>query len=248
MKTSKPVTKRKKQVRSAASALRFNPLSVIITDVVAARDRLPTDPRLRLGWAVDLAGNVGVLPKDEVDKRKLIAEIYAFIGAAGLTVPVGYIVPYSVHGLLLNLWRKMIQAAVDREPVEIVPTRNIASHKMNPSWRPPQIGVFLIWSPRQNRFTEEIRFPGDYETAAAQALGKLLLDFGHLVKECPAPKLRGKPGELCETWFVASRPNKLYCSSACQSRATTARSRPATTKSNGKLKRAKKTGTKQMKK
>ncbi len=224
MKTKKPVT------RQSAPELQD------------AYSRVPADPRRRLEWVVDLVGNVGRMPKDEDDSRKQRAEMYSFLAAAGLA-PIepsegplwgdrvdailnprpenlGYVRRF--HNATLKTWQQMIQCALNREPVSVVRGGS---------------DTVLIWSPTGKRFVEETRYLQEYQVAAARALGKLLVDYGHLVKECPAPKLRGQPGETCETWFVASRPNKLYCSSACQSRATTAGYRAGKRKSKGKKKR-----------
>lgn len=62
---------------------------------------------------------------------------------------------------------------------------------------------------------------------ATHVLAHLLGLYGHLVKECPAPLARGARDERCGRWFVAARPNQVYCSARCQSRATTRASRSA---------------------
>lgn len=62
---------------------------------------------------------------------------------------------------------------------------------------------------------------------ATHVLGHLLGIYGHLVKECPAPRPRGAAGERCGRWFVARRPNQMYCCARCQSRATTRAARQA---------------------
>ena len=43
-------------------------------------------------------------------------------------------------------------------------------------------------------------------------------DLRDRVKKCPALKSRSK--ELCGTWFMASRPDQVYCSARCLSRMT----------------------------
>ncbi len=62
-------------------------------------------------------------------------------------------------------------------------------------------------------------------TRATHVLAHLLGIYGHLVKECPAPALRRAPDERCGRWFLARRPNQVYCGARCQSRATTRASR-----------------------
>jgi len=51
------------------------------------------------------------------------------------------------------------------------------------------------------------------------------------VKECPAPLARGAKDERCGRWFLAGRPNQIYCSPRCQSRATTRAARETQAKS-----------------
>lgn len=63
---------------------------------------------------------------------------------------------------------------------------------------------------------------------AARALDRLILQYGHFVKACPAPELRTTTGATCGRWFVASRPSQDYCSPRCQSRATTRAARKGT--------------------
>lgn len=60
---------------------------------------------------------------------------------------------------------------------------------------------------------------------ATHVLAHLLGIYGHLVKECPAPRPRGAKDERCGRWFLARRPNQVYCTTRCQSRATTRASR-----------------------
>lgn len=209
-----------------------------IPELQNAYSRFQGDPRRRLEWVVNLVGNEGRIPKEEDKSRTLLAEMYSFVAAAGLvgtgplwtaridaifsTRPETREPVRRFHNRILKAWQNMIQCALNREAVFVV--RDHAS-------------VVLTWSLTRSRFIEETWFFEEYPVSAARALGKLLVDYGHLVKECPAPKLRGKPGELCETWFVASRPNKLYCSSACQSRATTSRERVGSVKPKRKKKR-----------
>jgi len=142
--------------------------------------------------------------------------MYAFVGYAGL-VPAGGNLPgpplkgYPLEKAQQNIlreWQRMIQAAFNRDRICL-----------------GTVERSLIWFAPQNRFLEATTPPKYYEELAAQALANLLLKHGQLIKQCPAPRMRGKLGEKCENVFVASRPNKLYCSTACQSRTTTAQSR-----------------------
>lgn len=67
--------------------------------------------------------------------------------------------------------------------------------------------------------------PSVWAQLARRALGRAIEEAGHLLKECPAPLPRGQAGEICEKWFVATRPNQDYCSPECKRRATMRASR-----------------------
>ncbi len=60
---------------------------------------------------------------------------------------------------------------------------------------------------------------------ATHVLAHLLGMYGHLLKQCPAPLARGARDDRCGRWFLARRPNQVYCGARCQSRATTRASR-----------------------
>jgi len=68
--------------------------------------------------------------------------------------------------------------------------------------------------------------------------GELIRDiqeYGHLIKQCPAPAVRAAKGETCGKWFLAKRPNQDYCSATCVSRKTTRENPPS--KKNKRMKR-----------
>jgi len=216
-----------------AMALKGKSIRVIAPDpdLIKTYRSFPTDPRGKLALVLKMIYDQPTKPDGTPrpptaqEKHDLATNMYAFVASCGFA-PIGGPVTLTLTGKIdrdasgnpINLrtrinneilrhWDNMIQHVLSREPVEIVPDR---------------ISTVLAWSEHTNRFAEQTWFPQDYHTAAARAFAKLLVDYGHLIKECPAPKLRGHIGQKCETVFVASRPNKLYCSSACQSRATTA--------------------------
>ena len=230
MKSLKPVTRLVKRGPI--------PVGSISPDFIAAYNRLPSDSKLRLAWVVNLTENVGKIPKEPQERRRITSEIYALVGYAGL-VPAGGNVPgpsiesrspESAAQNILRSWQDMIQAALRRDPIRLV-TRQGSLVRFVTADRS------LIWFEPQNRYLEATMPLEYYEELAAQALANLLLKHGHLIKGCPAPRLRGKPGERCENVFVASRPNKLYCSSACQSRATTAEKRKRDEKAPKRMKK-----------
>jgi len=85
-----------------------------------------------------------------------------------------------------------------------------------------KIEATLWWDVKAGRFWAwEVDEHADWKLLATRALGLLIAEYGHLLKECPSPPKRGKAGEICGTWFVARRVNQEYCSAVCQSRAST---------------------------
>lgn len=89
--------------------------------------------------------------------------------------------------------------------------------------KPPLI---LSWNSQTGRYTELARLADP--DACERTLWILLREYGHLVKDCPAPAVRAKAGETCGVRFVAKRPNQDYCSATCQSRASTRAARAGT--------------------
>lgn len=73
-------------------------------------------------------------------------------------------------------------------------------------------------------------------------LSILLFERQHLVKACPAPALRDTRGESCGQWFLARRPNQVYCSRRCQTRESTRAFRQARAKKRQSIPRASKGG------
>ncbi len=73
-------------------------------------------------------------------------------------------------------------------------------------------------------------------------LSILLFERRDLVKACPAPAPRGARGESCGQWFLARRPNQVYCSRRCQTRASTRTFRQAGARRRQSIPRASKGG------
>ena len=196
---------------------------IITPAFIAAYNSLPREGPRRLEWAAKLVDDdLTRLPKMPGEERqKIVSQIYALIASLG-RAPAGgsegtglYVRtqpekrwPESV----LKLWDRMIRSALTREPKPTL----FLSQKAGFTWWPPK-----------SRFIEWVEQDGyNYlEDSAALAMRDLLIRHGHLLKQCPAPALRGKKGEKCETLFVASRPNKSYCSAQCQTRSTTTAAR-----------------------
>ncbi len=79
---------------------------------------------------------------------------------------------------------------------------------------------YLSWNEQAGRYVYgEVYSKRTWKEAVRFALWRQLVEYGHLVKECRAPRRRGKPGEVCGLLFVAKRPNQDFCSSTCRGRA-----------------------------
>jgi hypothetical protein len=197
------------------------PCPLIIESVVAEREveseiakcelifGAPLPRRKRLEWAIHLAEQSPktITPGDWENFRH---EISAFCQEAGPTwAPrVGETVALpsedearSIHKAL----GEMIANAVQRKPTSLGMYAR---------------GDDLFWNEWQGRFSLGSSGEG-WHRQAMNTLAHLLVEFGHLVRECPALKPRGEEGETCGTWFVANRPRQTFCSPRCQSRATT---------------------------
>lgn len=187
----------------------------------ATLDRVGWTPKERLAWAVRTvqAPRRALTPGDRDNLRRDLgvfasggpkgggAEWSAEEGIAG--PPEG-----EVRSILEDLAR-ILQAAVKHEPVTVA--RRVAELSVfwdpgfqeGPYRRPPG---FVLWDQDEDH---------DWGISARCVLSRLLVEHGHLLKECSAPELRGGPEEKCGTWFVANRPRQAYCSSRCQTRAAT---------------------------
>ncbi len=81
--------------------------------------------------------------------------------------------------------------------------------------------VIAEWDETIGCYTQTEHLNRGWRELTKLAIGRLIMECGHLLKECPAPAPRGLLGEMCNVWFVARRPNQIYCSPACQSRTNT---------------------------
>lgn len=117
---------------------------------------------------------------------------------------------------ILHTLRALIEKAMGRQRI---PLGRVTQSLL---WNPGTAQTparYVLW--RDGKETE-----GHLESAVVGALYRLILDYGHLIKKCPAPALRAKEGELCGKWFLAERPNQQYCSTRCLSRRTTRENPP----------------------
>jgi hypothetical protein len=175
----------------------------------AILNRVGWEPRERLAWAVRRVQQESRREMSPGEREDLRAEVAVFSsgvkggGASWTRGELNRPAAEEINGILVQLGR-ILQAAVNRERVTVA--RGV--RELSLTWGPR--GRFLLWDDGDDR---------DWNLRARQVLARLLVDSGHLLKECRAPAWRGKPGETCETWFVANRPKQDYCSATCQRRA-----------------------------
>jgi hypothetical protein len=181
--------------------------------------RIGKTPRARLAWAVNLVHRdlKSLTPGDYENLRlELAAFLYRPIPDRyfrHLKAHLGELpsrplepVPWPEVPDILHRIREVIECVVRREPFSALENAGT---------------LRLIWNQHERRWFHVFITQDSLADQAADTLWPLIVAWGHLVRTCPAPKKRGKPGEACGAWFVAKRPNQLFCTSMCQSRAST---------------------------
>ena len=154
--------------------------------------RVGTTPERKLAWAVGFAQSTPFLWTDG-DVANLTEEVrYAF--------DLDPFEPDPDKGRLYRL-HAMTERAVRRA---------VAHEGFAPD-------AHVSWDDSQRRFLLVARDFGNFSHRVDAALCSWILAAGHLVRSCAAPALRSK--ELCDRWFVQTRPQQAYCSATCQSRA-----------------------------
>jgi hypothetical protein len=180
----------------------------------AILDRVGWSPLDRLRWAVRSVERGHRLTAGEQEDLRAELAVFAGLGpvGGGAEWEDGQIrKPQAdeVQPILSEIGR-LLQAAVNRERVLVA--RRVAD-------------LSLTWDARAGRFMEwDDDEDDDWSLRARRVLARLLREYGHLLKECPAPAPKEHDG-TCETWFVATRPRQGFCSPRCQSRAATRRFR-----------------------
>src|SRR6266851_2270381 len=185
--------------------------------ITEIEDRVGATPQRRLQWALDFAKRdlnsltVGdwanlrrevvafdgwVIPHDQVKSKRVLKQLRDDTRRVP-TWPPGQ-VPLPTEEEV-----RQIQEAL-RIVVETLLRDGEASIGINASF-------VILRDPRGQRvyFSRVPRAP----SWGGLTLANLLGAFAHLVRECR--------DETCRAWFVASRANKWYCRTRCQSRATT---------------------------
>jgi hypothetical protein len=124
--------------------------------------------------------------------------------------------------VILFLLGDAIKAAATRQRIDFGPVQS-----------EPQ----LIWDETSRSF-REYETVTDWKSRAVQALKRLLVQCGHLIKACEAKKPRSE--ELCGNWFLATRRGQRYCGPACASRESTRQVRSSVATKPTKKRKAKK--------
>ena len=179
--------------------------------------RIGKTKRDRLAWLISLAQNSFSLnrEKEKVLKvmmpgawadRKVELAFFASLTTDGLSVEDGKIdmTEDQVKAILLRV-NEMMKAAVNREEIRIDPF---------------SCGGYLSWNASSGRYDWKEVTEG-WTGRMIKTTIDLILEYGHLIRKCPAPPKHDKRGTECGTWFLANREDQQYCSARCQSRSTT---------------------------
>jgi hypothetical protein len=169
--------------------------------------RVGRKPKECLAWALRFAQR-DPQAMTRGDWANAEGELRAF-----LDVSVAPFAPGTL-GALLGVFREEIQgahrslrtaitAALRHERIPLARTTETAE------WR-ADLGRYVI-----NHMLPEV------PSRAVMKFVHLLAIAGDVLRVCPAPRARGQGGETCGIWFVQTRPQAVYCSPRCQSRATT---------------------------
>lgn len=110
----------------------------------------------------------------------------------------------EVKSILIKV-RSIIERVAERREIEIDPF---------------SCGGTLSWSDSHRTYYWKETAEG-WTGKIIRALIDLIIEYGHLIRKCPAPAWHDKKGRECGTWFLANRDDQQYCSARCQSRATT---------------------------
>ncbi|MBI4537171.1 MAG: hypothetical protein HY712_04350 [candidate division NC10 bacterium] len=181
--------------------------------------RVGTTPRERLAWVV---AAVQRQPKDMTpgDRQNLRVEMAGFYHFETHAQGTPYIPTEEEAQEALRAFGQAIQRAVRRERIS---AGEIITEATGRRVRAGELvsDLAAVWDSGAGRFVAWDCTTAEWPTRATFALVRLIVESGHLLKECPAPASRGKEGEMCGVWFVANRPTQEYCSGTCQSRAST---------------------------
>ncbi len=212
-------------------------------EISQVESRVGTTPAARLQWALNLA-QLELADLTSFDLENLRRELVAFDC---------WVIPHD------QVWSRRVPKALaqaarhpDLHPDAPVPLPSLAEVRQTQRavWNVvrtlldsgevqigPMRASFVIFRDPKGRWEYFYRNPGTHSWGGF-TFANLLGGLASLVRECPEPK--------CRRWFVASRANQWYCSTRCQTRATTRahrqgkvpRRRAASTEEQAKAQRA----------
>lgn len=169
--------------------------------------RVGTRPKECVAWAVRFAQR-DPQTMTAGDWANAEGELHAFLG-----VNVGPYAPDTL-GAQLGLEPESIQEA-HRALRGAIATA--LRHERIPLGRTTETAE---WRPDLGRYAIGVPFP-EVRSWTMKHFVQLLAMAGDVLRVCPAPAPRARDGRRCDTWFVQMRPQGVYCSPRCQSRATT---------------------------
>ncbi len=182
--------------------------------LAAAQKRIDPDREKRKGHVKWIVHQAYELPQTEEEWMSFERDVFYFGVLEGQIALSGSVdSPKPGFGKrILNRTRTVIEQTINLQPIPL-----------------GRFTKSLVWASFSERYrlsvTDETR-RGNLEDVTLDALYDLILNYGHLIKQCPAPARRAKEDERCGKWFVAERPNQQYCSSRCLSRKTTRENPP----------------------
>ena len=171
--------------------------------------RVGKTPRQWLEWVLRMAHENPrtMMPGDWSNARQELAVFVAFHLDGWIDYDESIKVPSEAETrTILPAFREAIEKVIRREPVPLGGFTSKAE---------------LHWVPRSQRYFQREQTEAEWLPRAMRAMGLLIVDYGHLVRACPALVPRGKEGDTCNRWFVATRSRQEYCSTRCQTRAST---------------------------
>ncbi len=191
-----------------------------------AFNKIGDSRRAHMEWVLEIAqlDPPKMTPPDWGNLRLEIAAFCLFVGQsaqfAGLTIPLDSLPSPEHAGKLIiptNSSAEEILKIFQSVAEDAFLRKSITLGKI-------QKKPVLHWSDKNKRYVHSETTHIGWVDQAKDCLDSLIIEFGHLVKRCEAPRPWGG-GDTCSILFLARRPNQVYCSSNCQNRATTRTSR-----------------------
>jgi hypothetical protein len=160
-----------KTTTSRHKASQFYPGERLLT----ALEEIPQDSRGRLAWVIKLVdSDWNALRREPAKLAMIIHGLIALLGFAPVDgLPSRTRKPFATA--ILEIWERMLHAAAKRQGLYVAEGET----------------RLVYWS-LKDKFVEVTLYDHTWETAGARALAKFIVEHGHLIKQCPAPRLRAK--------------------------------------------------------